>query len=37
MPCRVTQDGQVTVKSEKHGPVEEDIATHSSTLAMRTP
>lgn len=34
MPCRITQDGWVTVKSsDKHGPQEEEMATCSVLLA----
>ena len=36
--CRATQDGWVTVKSsDKWGPLEEEIAAHSSILAIRAP
>ena len=38
MPCRVTQDDWVIVKSSaKWGLVGEQIANHSSILAARTP
>ena len=39
MPCWATQDGQVMVQRvlTKHGPLEKEMASHSSILAWRIP